>query len=80
MKYQSRGFRSISAESIKDAARVFANRAARKHYGRKGYARTCNQNACSQNGKTVEYSAFIGYTTGMHETTGHNINFTVYAD
>jgi hypothetical protein len=25
-----------------------------------------------------DFSAFIGYRTGRNETTGHNVNFTVY--
>lgn len=53
-KYTCNGFNSVSAESINDAANIFANRAA-------------------------EYSAFIGRTTGPNETSGHNINFTVFA-
>jgi hypothetical protein len=25
----------------------------------------------------VEFAAFIGYSTGRNETTGHNVRFTV---
>lgn len=78
-KYTANGFKSVMAERITEAAQVFANRAARREFGRKGYCRTCTQGAYSQDGRLAEYSAFIGYTTGRNETTGHNINFTVYA-
>jgi hypothetical protein len=27
-----------------------------------------------------EFSAFIGYRAGRNETTGHNVNFTVYRE
>lgn len=77
-KYVSSGFRSVTTESIREAAEIFANRAARKSYGKRGYARTCNMSAHAQDMRLAEFSAFIGYTTGKNETTGHNINFTVH--
>jgi len=63
---------------MRDAAEMFANRAARRAYGRRGYARTCTEGAHSQDYTLAEYSAFIGYTTGPNETTGHNVQFTVH--
>jgi hypothetical protein len=64
---------------MKAAAEIFATRAARRKYGRSAYCRTCVQQSHAQNGSFAEYSAFIGYTTGRNETTGSNIQFTVYA-
>lgn len=75
--YTCTGFNRVKAESMREAAGVFASRAARRQYGRNGYCRTCTQGDYAENGSLAEYSAFIGYTTGLHETTGHNINFTV---
>lgn len=72
------GFRSVLAESIHDAAEIFASRAAKRAYGRKGYVRTCEEGAHAADYRLAEYSAFIGYSTGQNETTGHNVHFTVH--
>lgn len=77
MRYTSNGFRSVTAESMMQAAHIFAHRAARKRYGRRAYSRTCIMSAHAQDGRLAEFSAFIGYTTGRNETTGNNIHFTV---
>lgn len=77
-KYTCNGFKSVKAETMKEAAEIFANRAAKRKYGRSAYCRTCTQGAYAQDGRLAEYSAFIGYTTGQNETSGNNINFTVY--
>jgi hypothetical protein len=81
MKYTSPGFRSVGACSIRAAAVIFAERAARKHYGKSGYCRTCTQVAHSTDGRSAEYSAFISYTLRgqRNETVGHNQSFVVYA-
>jgi len=76
--YRSPGFRNVTASSMSEAAEIFAARAARSAYGRNGYARTCTLGSWSQDGSLGEYSAFIGYSSGRNETTGHNTNFTVY--
>lgn len=77
-KYTCNGFNSVKAETINEAAEVFANRAARRKYGRSGYSRTCTQQSHNHDLSVAEYSAFIGYTTGQNETTGNNISFTVF--
>ncbi len=77
MKYSCNGFQSVTAETINEAAEIFANRAARRTYGRGAYARTCNPQSHSRDMSIAEFSAFIGYTTGHNETTGSNISFTV---
>ena len=79
MKYTCNGFRPVEAESIREAASIFANRAARRAFGRSGYARTCQIQAHARDMSFAEFSAFIGYTTGRNETTGHNVQFTVSA-
>lgn len=75
--YWCSGFRNVNAESMKAAAKVFADRQARRFYGRKGRARTCVMAAHSSD-KLAEFSAFIGYPTGRDEVAGKNFNFTVY--
>jgi hypothetical protein len=65
---------------MSSAAEVFANRAAREKFGRSGYCRTCALQSWSQDNTLGEFSAFIGYSTGRDETTGHNVNFTVYRE
>jgi hypothetical protein len=77
-KYKSAGFNSVRAETINEAAMIFADRAARRKYGRAGYCRTCNQQCHAQDMSFAEYSAFIGSSTGRNETTGTNLQFTVY--
>jgi hypothetical protein len=81
IKYTSPGFRSVDACSISAAAVIFAERAARKHYGTSGYCRTCRQVACSTDGTFAEYSAFIGHAPRgpRNQTVGHNQSFVVHA-
>lgn len=76
-KYTSNGFKSVTAETMKQAAEVFATRAARRKYGRAAYTSTCTMSGHTPDGQLAEFSAFIGYSTGRNETTGSNINFTV---
>jgi hypothetical protein len=71
------GFRSVRAEGIEEAAEIFAVRAARREYGRRGYCRTFLVGSYSRDYSLIECSAFIGYPTGLNETTGHNIYLTV---
>ena len=75
--YRCNGFRSVRADSIRDAAGVFAKRAARRAFGRRGIVRTMVEDSYTRNLSIVEFAAFIGYSTGLNETTGHNIRFTV---
>lgn len=74
VRYSSRGFRSVLAESMKEAAFIFARRLARKEFGKRGDVRTCELGSWAH--CLGEFSAFIGITKGA-ETTGHNVNFTV---
>jgi hypothetical protein len=75
--YYCNGFRSVRSDSIRDAAEIFAKRAARRAFGRRGYVRTMVEDSYTRNLSIVEFAAFIGYSTGRNETTGHNIRFTV---
>ena len=47
-KYITNGRRSVVAESMTEAASIFANRAARDKFGRSGYSRTCHISSWSQ--------------------------------
>lgn len=80
--YTSPGYRAVRADTMHDAAEIFAGREARKRYGKSGYVRTCNQQAHAADGSLAEYDAFIGYTpAGKHNrgnTVGNNIRLTVY--
>jgi hypothetical protein len=80
MKYISPGFRSVKACSIRAAAVIFAERAARKQFGKSGYCQTCTQLAHSKDGRSAEYSVFISRTLRgqRNETVGHNQSFVVY--
>ncbi len=75
--FRCNGFRSVRALGIRDAAEVFARRAARRAFGRRGIVRTMVEDSYTRNLSIVEFAAFIGYSSGPNETTGHNIRFTV---
>ncbi len=75
--YRCNGFRSVRAEGIAAAAEIFARRAAHRAFGRRGYVRTLVEDSYVPNLSIVEFAAFIGYSSGRNETTGHNVRFTV---
>ncbi len=75
--FRCNGFRSVRALGIRDAAEVFAKRAARRAFGRRGIVRTLVEDSYTRNLSIVEFAAFIGYPSGRNETTGHNYRFTV---
>ena len=75
--FRCNGFRSVRAEGIYSAAEVFARRAARRAFGRRGLVRTLVEDSYVPNLSIVEFAAFIGYSSGRNETTGHNFRFTV---
>jgi hypothetical protein len=76
--YTSNGHKTVCAESMQEAALIFAKRKARKAYGRHGDVRICRMGLHSQDMRLTEFSAFIGTTRG-NETTGHDVSFTVYS-
>ena len=78
MKYECDNHRAVEAEDIREAAEIFADRKARAVYGRAGYARTLRADSWCMDLSFTCNEAFIGRTTGPHETTGHNIRFNVY--
>lgn len=75
--YRCNGYRSVRAESIRDAAKLFSKRAARQAFGRRGLVRMLYVDCCIDDFSLAEFEAFIGYPSGPNETTGHNIRFTV---
>lgn len=75
-KFTTNGCKAVNAETIKEAALIFAQRMARREFGRKGDARTCTMGAYAQDGSLAEFTAFIGTTKG-NSTSGRNVHFTV---
>lgn len=75
--FRCSGFRSVRALGIYDAAEIFAKRAARRAFGRRGLVRTLVEDSYTRNLSIVEFAAFIGYSSGRNETSGHNFRFTV---
>ena len=75
--FRCNGFRSIRALGMRDAAEIFARRAARRAFGKRGLVRVLNEDSYTRNLSIVEFAAFIGYPSGRNETTGHNYRFTV---
>ena len=75
--------RPIRAESAADAAKLFADRLARREYGKTGYCRLIRLNGHAADGSWSAYEAFIGYTpAGEHNSTatvGRNVWLTVLA-
>jgi hypothetical protein len=77
--YKCDGFKSVQAEDMKQAARIFAERQARREYGKRGYCHHVNQDSYSQDGNSATYQAFIGvYNKNYRSTNGENIWLTVY--
>ena len=75
--FRCNGFRSIRALGMRDAAEIFARRAARRAFGKRGLVRVLNEDSYTRNLSIVEFAAVIGYPSGRNETTGHNYRFTV---
>ena len=75
--FRCNGFRAVRAGGIAEAAEIFARRAARRAFGRRGHVRTLVEDSYVPNLSIVEFAAFIGYSSGRNETTGHNVRFTV---
>jgi hypothetical protein len=46
---------------------------ARREYGKKGYCRVKNLEAWNRKHCNATWNVFIGYKTGLNETTGKNI-------
>lgn len=76
--YACSGFKSVRADSIRDAAEVFALRSARRTFGRSGRVGTLNAESWTVCARNVEFSSFVGYRSGRHELSGRNVRFTVY--
>ena len=65
-------------ENAKDAAKVFADRYARRVYGKRGYCHHVRQDTHTEDGRLFRYEAFIGVqdrTCGG--TSGRNIWLSV---
>jgi hypothetical protein len=75
--YRSSGHRAVRAPGIRDAAKVFSLREARRAFGRRGLVRILYVDCCTEDGTIAEFEAFIGYASGFNETTGRNVRFTV---
>jgi len=76
--YYSPGFRNVEAESPAEAARIFANRQARRDFGRRGYCRTLRLDCWTENHRSHTFEAFIGYDVDRNSCSGHNV--WIYVD
>ncbi len=75
--YTADGFRPVEAESMQEAANIFADRLARRKYGKNAVSHT-NQNSWSRDGLMGEYQAFVGrYDRQSRSSTGDNVWITV---
>ena len=65
---------AFGIQNVADAARVFADRLARRTFGRKGYARTIRPDSWTQDGRNYTFEAFIGVDREHgRETVGRNV-------
>lgn len=76
--YACSGFKSVRADSIRDAAEIFALRSARRTFGRSGRVGPLNASFWDYKYRDVEFEAFVGYRSGRNELSGRNVRFTVY--
>ena len=76
IKFECDAFRPVYAETFKDAARVFAERYARKHFGRNSGvgALRCESQRADNSAQT--WNAFVGHKKGSY-TIGHNTHFLI---
>jgi hypothetical protein len=79
-KYTSYGRKALFAESMRDAAEVFALRKARKIYGRNALVAYLTCYGESPKGTVGDWQAFIGRRSGRREITGCNVRLTVTRD
>jgi hypothetical protein len=70
--YKSSGFRSVQAECIHEAAKIFAARLAQKAYGKTAHSRV-TVNSWSPDGNAATYQVFIGrHDRHSRTTSGRN--------
>lgn len=79
-RFRCAGYRSVLAESSKDAATAFASRTAKRHYGSGGYCHHVRLDSYAANGKQHNYEAFIGKDVKGGGCSGHNIWLYVWND
>ena len=79
MKYTTVGMRAVTAESMGEAAEIFALRIGRRKYGRRARVGARTSTAYSLDGSVGEYSVFVGRPVKLGGTEGNNINLTVRA-
>jgi hypothetical protein len=78
--YSCENYRNVKANNMREAALIFALRAARREYGSKAIVVTCNQQAMAMDGSFAEYQAFVGVPHGSRSICGKNIRFSVYLE
>jgi hypothetical protein len=54
------GFQPVRADSAQEAARIFAERQARREFGRKGFCRTLRLDCWTEDRRSHTFEAFIG--------------------
>ena len=77
MKYPCLPHRPVDADSMSQAAEIFAARMARRKYGKSGRVAACRVDGYTPDGRTVDAEAFIGYRAG-DGTAGNNVRFTMH--
>ena len=70
--YYCDGFRPVRAESMDDAAKIFATRLAIRLYGKSGQVRTLRFDARNGAGTKGTFESYIGRPVQGGATSGHN--------
>ena len=69
----------VYADTMQDAAEIFALRKAIAEFGRRAQVGALRMDCWAQDGRFAEFEAFIGRPSGLNQTTGYNVHFTVFA-
>lgn len=77
-RFVADGFRAVEAEGASAAARIFAERLARREYGRSGHCRTLRLDSWTQNGASHTFEAFIGKPVPGDRATTSGRNVWIY--
>lgn len=77
--YKCDSCRSIQASSLSEAARLAAERIARRNYGRRAEVGALRADSYSQDGSSFSYEAFIGRPNRRERSiSGGNVRFVIY--
>lgn len=78
-RFRCNGYRSVLAYSSREAAEIFANRAAKRIYGSRGYCHHVRNDCHSPDNRNNIYEAYIGVPVRGGGCSGTNIWLAVHS-